>query len=103
MRLRNCKSIRPALPGRRSSQIFVIMHLELPDQLLESCDADDVKLALAIGMYASRRMTLGQASELCGLSQGQLQRELGRRQIPAHYDLQDFEHDLKAAESMCGS
>lgn len=56
----------------------------------------EVLLDLAIGMYAAKRLTLGQAAELADVSQGELQRGLGRRQIPVHYDLEDLAHDLQA-------
>jgi predicted HTH domain antitoxin len=76
------------------------MQLELPDHFTGNMQKEELFLDLAIGMYAARHLTLGQAAELAGVSQGDLQRELGRRQIPAHYDLDDLAYDLKAAEKL---
>ena len=76
------------------------MKIELPDHLAASVAEREVLLDLAIGMYAAKRLTLGQAAELAGVPQGELQRELGRRQIPVHYDLEDLAHDLQAAAEL---
>jgi predicted HTH domain antitoxin len=65
--------------------------------------ASDLLLDLALGMYASNRVTLGRAAEIAGLSQLDFQRELGRRRIPLHYDLEDFQADLRAVREICGS
>ena len=73
------------------------MKIELPDHLIAHVDKREVLLDLAAGMYAARHLTLGQAAELAGLPQGSFQRELGRRQITAHYDLDDLDYDLRAA------
>lgn len=78
------------------------MQLELPDLLVGHIGKDEIVLDLAIGMYAANHLTLGQAAELAGISQGQMQRELGRRQIPAHYDLDDLTYDLRAANDVAG-
>ena len=76
------------------------MQIELPDHLAGRMDKRDVLLDLAVGMYAAKHLTLGQAAELAGISQGDLQRELGRRQIAANYDLDDLAYDLKAASEL---
>ena len=78
------------------------MRIELPDHLAAHLEQREVLLDLAVGMYAAKRLTLGQAAALAGSSQGEFQRELGRRQIPAHYDLDDLAYDLKAAEDIAG-
>ena len=78
------------------------MQLELPDHLVASVNPRDVLLDLAMGMYAAKHLTLGQAAELCSVSQGELQRELGRRQIAVHYDLDDLAQDLEAARELGG-
>jgi predicted HTH domain antitoxin len=76
------------------------MKIELPDQYASRFERREVLIDLATGMYAARHLTLGQAAELAKLSQGELQRELGRRQIPAHYDLEDLTHDLRVADEI---
>ncbi len=73
------------------------MQIELPDRLTGQMKKSDVLLDLAVGSYAARHVTLGQAAELAAISQGEFQRELGRRQIAVHYDLDDLAYDSKAA------
>ena len=76
------------------------MQIELPDSLAGKMDAKELLLDLAVGMYMGRHRTLGQAAELAKLSQGDFQRVLGSRQVPAHYDLDDLTYDLQAAAEL---
>jgi predicted HTH domain antitoxin len=79
------------------------MKIELPDQFAGQIGQRDLLIDLATGMYAAGHLSLGQAAELASLSQGELQRELGRRQIPAQYDLDDLAHDIRAAAEIARS
>jgi predicted HTH domain antitoxin len=79
------------------------MKLELPEHLTARLEEQEVLLDLAAGMYAADHATLGQAAELAGVSQAELQRELGRRHISVHYDLDDLAHDLQAAAEIARS
>jgi predicted HTH domain antitoxin len=76
------------------------MQIELPDSLTGNMQKDDVLLDLAVGMYAARHLTLGQAAGLSNISQGDFQSELGRRQIAVQYDLEDLAYDLRAASEL---
>ncbi len=78
------------------------MTIQLPPELEERVQAEDVRLDLALGMYASDRATLGRAADIAGLTQLDFQRELGRRQIPLHYDRDDFAADLQVVRELCG-
>jgi len=79
------------------------MKIELPDQYAAEIGEKDLLIDLATGMYAARHLTLGQAAKLANLSQSELQRELGRRQIPVQYDLDDLAHDIRAAAEITRS
>jgi predicted HTH domain antitoxin len=76
------------------------MSIDVPDHLLGELRPNDLLLDLAVGMYAARHVTLGRAAVIAGLSQLEMQRELGRREIPAHYDLEDLAYDLAAAAEL---
>jgi predicted HTH domain antitoxin len=76
------------------------MQIALPEYLEACLQPQDVLLDLAVGMYASRRITLGRGAEITGLTQLEFQRELGRRRIPTHYDLDDLAVDLQAVREM---
>jgi predicted HTH domain antitoxin len=76
------------------------MQLELPERIAGAFSHEELQFALALGLYASDRATLGQAADLAGMSQGQFQLELGRRRIPAHYGLAELEQDIESVETL---
>lgn len=59
-------------------------------------------LHLAIGLYVSREATLGQASEVAGLTQREFQKELGKREIPLNYSMADLKSDLITVRQLAG-
>ena len=50
---------------------------------------------IAVLLYAKEKLTLGQASKLAGKGQLEFRHLLASRQIPAHYDVPEFEKDLQ--------
>jgi predicted HTH domain antitoxin len=50
---------------------------------------------IAILLYQKEKLTLGQASKLAQITQLQFQQLLASRQIPVHYDVAEFEADLR--------
>lgn len=54
-----------------------------------------MKLRVAIELFQDKKVTLVQASQIAGLHQSQFQKELARRKIPIHYDINDFEADMQ--------
>ena len=79
-----------------------MMQLELPDDLPQGLRREDLLLDLAVGMYASGRISLGRAAGVAELSQPEFQKELGRRRVPLNYSMDDLAHDLAAAEVLAG-
>ncbi len=59
-------------------------------------------LHLAIGLFVTEEVTLGQAAEVAGLSQTAFLKELGLRRIPIHYGQDELEEDLRIVESIVG-
>lgn len=78
------------------------MKIELGDDVLGgiSLTPDQARLELAVGLFAGRRATLGRAARIAGLPQTDFLKELGRREIPIHYDPDDFEADLKTIAAL---
>jgi predicted HTH domain antitoxin len=72
------------------------MNVVLPDQLEASISPEQACLDFAVGLYTSGRVTLGRAAQVANLSTSEFQQELGRRRIPASYDLEELEHDLRS-------
>jgi predicted HTH domain antitoxin len=73
-----------------SSEILESAHLSEPEMLLE----------IALTLFAQERLTLGQAAKLSNLPQLEFQKALAARKIPVHYDLAEFEEDLKTLERL---
>ena len=73
------------------------MIIEISNQILEklSLSEEEVKLEVAVALYAREILTLEQASKMAGLDQLRFQQILGERKIPTHYGKEDFEEDLK--------
>ena len=73
------------------------MSLIIPDEILQAArmSAAEMKQELAVLLFEREKLTLGQASRLAGMSQWQFQQLLASRQIPIHYDVAEFEADLK--------
>jgi predicted HTH domain antitoxin len=55
---------------------------------------------LAVLLFQREKLTLEQASRLAQMSQLQFQHLLGSRGIPVHYDIAEFEADLKTLREM---
>jgi len=55
---------------------------------------------MALGLFRDEKATLEQAAKVSGLSIPLFMKELGKRQIPLHYDVQDLEQDLKTLRKL---
>lgn len=78
------------------------MIIEIPDQVLNSVpiSMEEVKLEVAVALYAKSILTLEQASKVAALDQLQFQQVLGKRKIPLHYGVKDFEDDMRTLSEM---
>ena len=77
-------------------------NLTIPEHILHSTRMSQQELMteMAVMLFQKGKLTLGQASELAGMTQLQFQHLLASRQIPVHYDVEDFEHDLKTLQEL---
>ena len=78
------------------------MEIVIPDEILLAThmSVDEVKQELAVLLFLKDKLTLGQASQLAGMSQLQFQHLLASRKIPVHYDVAEFESDLRTLHEM---
>jgi predicted HTH domain antitoxin len=78
------------------------MDIVIPDEILQAThmSVDEVKQELAVLLFQKEKLTLGQASWLAGMSQLQFQHLLASRKIPVHYDVTEFEADLRTLHEM---
>jgi len=78
--------------------------LEIPDEILfdlkipkERWDTE-LRKELALQLYRERLLSLGNARRLAGLTKLEFHFLLGERQIPRHYDLEEYRKDLENLE-----
>lgn len=56
---------------------------------------EELRLEIAILLYQQERFTMGQASWFAGMNRILFQKELGKREIPVNYDIEDLEEDMQ--------
>jgi predicted HTH domain antitoxin len=76
------------------------MTLHLPDHLLQQYSEAEIRLEIALALFQREMMTLGQASQWAGLPQWQMQTQLKQRGIPLHYDVEEYQEDLRMVEEL---
>ena len=78
------------------------MTIEISDQILDklSITREEVKLEVAVALYAREILTLEQASKMAEVGQLKFQQILGERKIPMHYSKEDFEVGLKTLSKL---
>ncbi|MBP8293520.1 MAG: UPF0175 family protein [Caldilineaceae bacterium] len=76
--------------------------LSFDQDILDSArlTAEDAKVELAVHLYSQRRLSLGKARELAGMSLWTFRQLLAAREIPAHYDEDDLLSDLTTLRSL---
>ena len=73
------------------------MIIKIEDELFNKLNIspEQAKLDLAIGLFLDKKVTLGQGARLASLNQSQFLKELGKRKIPIHYDIDEFNKDIE--------
>lgn len=76
--------------------------IEIHDDALRGLQLTQTQavLDLAVGLFTERRVTLGRAAEIARMTQSDFQRELGRRGISIHYDVDDLRADLRTLAAL---
>jgi len=60
----------------------------------------ELKQELALSLYAARKVTLIQATDIAGVGFFEFQGFLRDRKIPQHYGVQDLEDDLRTLQEL---
>ena len=78
------------------------MSVVIPDEILHAAQmtAEEFKQEIAIFLFEKNKLTLAQASRLAGVSRLQFQHLLASREIPVHYDVAEFEEDLRTLQKL---
>lgn len=68
----------------------------IPKELLRGIDmsAVQLKIELAVYLYAQRKLSMGQARKLAELDQISFQKELANRDVYIHFGIEDLKEDL---------
>lgn len=71
--------------------------IEIPRHLLHAARAtpEELKIELAVQLYAQRRLSIGHARELAGMSLWQFRQLVASRRISPHYDIADLDDDMQ--------
>jgi len=73
------------------------MTLTLPETKFSE---DELKQELALSLYAAHKVTLIQAADIAGVGFFEFQGLLKDRKIPQHYDIEDFEEDMRTLREL---
>ena len=78
------------------------MTVSFSDDVLRSAGLteDELKAEVAVALFQTERLTLGQASRLAGMGQGDFLRLLGGRNIPIHYGEAELKEDLRTLREL---
>lgn len=73
------------------------MSLVISDEILKASGLSESELLLeiVIMLFQQEKISIGKASQLVGMNQVQFQELLARRGICIHYDISEFQEDLK--------
>jgi predicted HTH domain antitoxin len=73
------------------------MSIDIEDDILRAAGMtpDGLKLEVAVLLF-QKGLTLGQASQVAGMSQFDFQHVLASRRIPVHYDEDDYRDDVES-------
>jgi predicted HTH domain antitoxin len=71
---------------------FQVITIALAAELEQQLSREEAALHLAIGLFTGENVTLGQAAAIAGISQPAFLQELGKRQIPVHYEFITTRH-----------
>lgn len=73
------------------------MILSIPDSILSQANIspDQFRTEIAVFLYRQQMLSIGQARKIAQLDLISFQQELAKRGVNIHYDVAEFEKDLK--------
>ena len=76
--------------------------LEVPQSILDSArlTISDLKVEMAVYLYAQGRLSIGKAREFAGMSLWEFRQLLASRRISPHYDELDLNEDVATLREM---
>ena len=76
--------------------------LEVPQEILDSArlTPSQLKVELAVHLYAEGRLSMGKARELAGMALWEFRQLLASRRTPPHFDVSDLEEDVSTLHGL---
>ncbi len=74
---------------------FVSIQIPREVLLATRMTPDELARELAISLFQQGKLSLGKARQVAGMSFWAFQQLLGSRSIPIHYDIEEYEMDMK--------
>ena len=76
------------------------MSLTISDEILNSSQMTASKLLveIAVMLFLQERVSLGKASKIAEMNYVEFQQLLAQRNISIHYDVEEFEEDIKTLQ-----
>ena len=70
--------------------------IEIPREVIHATrmTPGELRRELAIYLFQQGRLSFGKAREMAGMTLWTFQQTLASREIPVHYDVEDYEEDL---------
>ena len=74
----------------------------IPESVLfaTNMSVQDLKVELAVHLFAQDKLSFGKARELAGMNVWDFMHLLGSRGVPIHYDVDEYEEDLATLEKL---
>ena len=78
------------------------MTIELPDREISGLHLtpEQMRVELAVGLYAGRRVSLGRAARIAGVSYSDFMHAIGHRDLCINYTVEDALHDMAMADEL---
>ena len=78
------------------------MSVIISDDILQATrmTEEELRQEIAVLLFQKEKLTLAQASRMAGKNRLQFQHLLASRQIPVHYDREEFEEDLETLREL---
>ena len=76
--------------------------LEIPQDIFDSARLTpaELKIEMAVHLYAEQRLSIGKARELAGLTLWEFRQLLASRRISPHYDAADLDQDVSTLREL---
>jgi predicted HTH domain antitoxin len=78
------------------------MSITISDDIIKASKMteEQLKLEIAIMLFQQDKISIGKARQLAQMSLLEFQKELAKRKICIHYDVEELEQDIKTLQGM---